>query len=719
MIRTHHRLLAPVAASFLLTLGLIPAAHAQGQTSGQSQGHLQGTTSLNTFGMPGLIDMPTAESMVDADLATTVAVTEDQNRFTLSFQILPRLTGAFRYSRIANFRGTGEGLFDRSFDLHYRFLDEGRIRPALAVGLRDFAGTGVFSSEYVVASKTLAPGVLVSGGIGWGAMGTYDSFDNPLGALSGAFDRRPGFDGQGGEPNVDNWFRGPASVFAGLRWQMNDRLTLSAEYSSDDQSRRQTGAGATLASPFNLGLQYRMGPGTILKAHLLHGEAVGLSAHVILNPRKPPYGGDISPAPMPVLVRGDTAATWAGAIVQDGIPDDRRTEVLRSLLKNEGITLIAIAVQGNMVRVRIRNAGFDTPTQAIGRTARVLAVAMPARIETFEIETMRRDLPISRVSLQRSMLERLDIAPDPIAPSLAATTISAGRDDLEMQYLPQDRLTWSIGPYLGISLFDPDSPLRADLGVQAAASYAVTPSLQLSGAVRGKLLGNRDAQSRSSDSVLPRVRSNRQLYDQASDVWLHNLTLSHLGRLSDDVYTRVSIGYLEEMFAGVSGEVLWKPVDSRLALGVEVNHVFQRDNDRGFGFDDYDYDVTTGHVSAYYALENGFDLQLDMGRYLAGDWGGTIGIDRRFGNGWSIGAFATLTDVSFEDFGEGSFDKGIRFSIPLAWALGQPKPTKVSTVLRPIQRDGGARLNVGNRLYPTVRDLHAPELRDQWGRFWR
>jgi hypothetical protein len=707
MTPTDHRLVIPAVVALSVLLGLSCAAQAQGPTS------------LNTFGLPGLIDMPTAESMQDADLATSLAVTEDQSRITLSFQITPRLSGAFRYSRINDFPGYDGALFDRSFDLQYRLVDEGRIRPAIALGLRDFAGTGIFSSEYVVASKTVAPGLLLSGGIGWGALGSYGSFDNPLGAISDGFDRRPGFDGLGGEPNADNWFRGPAALFAGMRWQVNDALTLSAEYSSDDQSRQHGAAGKGAESPFNFALQYRLNNGAVLGAQFLQGKAFGLSAHLPFNPRNPPTQGDVSPAPMPVLVRGDAAASWAGAITQDSIPQTRRTEVLRALLENEGLILEAVAIDASIARIRIRNRRYDSETQAIGRAARVLAFAMPSRIETFEIEPVSNGLPLSRVTMQRSMLERLDYAPDAIAQSLAEIRIAPGADDMALDQLPLDRFTWNIGPYLGLSLFDPDNPVRADGGIQASARYALSSSFALSGALRGKLVGNRDAVTRQSDSVLPRVRSNRNLYDQAGDVWLQRLTLDHFGKLSDSVYTRVSLGYFEEMFAGVSGEVLWKPVDSRFALGAELNHVFQRDNDRLFGFDDYDYDVTTGHVSAYYAMENGFDLQLDMGRYLAGDWGATLGVDRRFGNGWTVGAFATLTDVPFAEFGEGSFDKGIRFTVPLSWFLGTPNRSTTGMTLRPIQRDGGARLSVAGRLYPMIREYHAPEMRDQWGRFWR
>ena len=124
-------------------------------------------------------------------------------------------------------------------------------------------------------------------------------------------------------------------------------------------------------------------------------------------------------------------------------------------------------------------------------------------------------------------------------------------------------------------------------------------------------------------------------------------------------------------------------------------------------------------MSGYYDFGNGFFGQLDVGRYLAGDYGATVSIDREFNNGFKVGGFFTLTDVSFDDFGEGSFDKGLRFQVPLSWFTGRPSRKTISQTIRPITRDGGARLAVANRLYGTVREYRGKELRDSWGGYLR
>jgi len=74
--------------------------------------------------------------------------------------------------------------------------------------------------------------------------------------------------------------------------------------------------------------------------------------------------------------------------------------------------------------------------------------------------------------------------------------------------------------------------------------------------------------------------------------------------------------------------------------------------------------------------------------------------------------------VPFDDFGEGSFDKGLFLTIPFNWFLPYESQNEFSTVVRPLSRDGGQRLNVSNRLYPMVEDMDRGGLRDTWRNFW-
>ena len=97
----------------------------------------------------------------------------------------------------------------------------------------------------------------------------------------------------------------------------------------------------------------------------------------------------------------------------------------------------------------------------------------------------------------------------------------------------------------------------------------------------------------------------------------------------------------------------------------------------------------------------------------------TFTIKREFDNGFKIGGFVTFTDVSFDEFGEGSFDKGLTFEIPVSWLTGRPSREMVENTLRPLLRDGGARLEVPDRLYDISRDYRAQSFQDGWGRFFR
>jgi hypothetical protein len=375
-----------------------------------------------------------------------------------------------------------------------------------------------------------------------------------------------------------------------------------------------------------------------------------------------------------------------------------------------------LTITGDTARVEIENDRYMASAQALGRTARTLSNSLPFNVAVFDIVLIEGGLPITTSRITRATLEAQEFALDGAWGAQTQTRITdagPGRTPTQGLY---PRQGFSITPYLQPSLIDPGSQVRVDVGLDLTGLYQLTPGLTFQGSIRQRILGNLNGYTLTSNSVLPKVRSNANIYDKEATA-LSTLTAAYAFRPGADLYAKVTAGYLERMFGGVAAEVLWYPARSRLALGAEIAQVQQRDFDMKLGFQDYQ--VTTGHVSAYYDFGGGYRGQLDVGRYLAGDLGATIALDRTFENGWSIGAFATLTDVPYDDFGEGSFDKGIQITIPLGSASGKPGRDTRNVTIRPITGNGGARLVVPNRLYDTVHEANGTEITDSWGRFWK
>ncbi|MBT26145.1 MAG: hypothetical protein CML60_07075 [Rhodobacteraceae bacterium] len=683
----------------------------------QQAGGVAGYAGYNSYGYPGMIDMPSAFSRPDGELSYTSSHFRNQTRNTLTFQISDRLSGSFRYALLYDVQPYLDGVisdyrFDRSFSVHYRLMDEDHRRPAVAIGLNDFLGTGLYSSEYVVASKSLSPTLRVTGGIGWGRLAGVGAFRNPLSVISDRFDTRPGRDGDnGGLVRTNNWFRGDAAFFGGIEWQATPKLRLIAEYSSDAYPH-EDGSAFDRKSPINLGLNYAYRPHINVGLNYLYGSEIGVMATFGVNPKTPPAGAGQDKAPPPVVPRADLAKLgWTPEML------DTQAERINAALLNDGIRVHGLSVGQHSVTIEIENETYATMAQAVGRTARHLTGLAQPSVTHFVIVPMAAGMRGEAITLRRADMERLEFKADGSWASYTRArfdTVQQGLSPISGRY---PKFEWDFKPYLSPSFFDPDAPLRADFGVELSGKYEPAPGLIFRGTMRKKLLGNLDESNRPSTSVLPHVRSDFNIYEREGDPALTELTGAYYFKPGKELYGRFTAGYLEQMYGGVSGELLWKPDNRRWALGVEVNHVRQRDFDQLFGFQDYE--ITTGHVSAYFDLGKGYRGQVDAGRYLAGDWGATLSLDREFRNGWKVGVFATFTDVSFDDFGEGSFDKGLRITVPLNWVSGQPSTDQYTTTIRPVTRDGGARLNVNGRLYDTVRGLQREDLRDGWGRFWR
>jgi hypothetical protein len=678
---------------------------------------------LNFYGVSGLMDMPSGESQPDGAFTASTAHFGSVSRNTITFQITPRLSGSFRYQAVRNFNdvvpSSFDTYYDRNFDLRYQIAIEGQYMPAIVLGAQDFVGTGLFSAEYIVATKNLTPQLKVTGGLGWGRLGSY-------GGIGAPFGDRPDVDvDEGGKINGGQWFRGPAAPFAGVEYKFGGNWSVKAEYSSDNYNiESDTRETFDKKSPFNFGVEYTIKDSVQLGAYYLYGSEVGLAAHFYLNPKQRPSGSIRGGAPDPVEPRPSQAAdpdAWSSEwVTQSGVAPILITNINKRLEK-DGIVVEGIAYTGSTAQVLMRNDTIDSEAQSVGRLARAMTHVMPASVEVFEIVPVVNGLRAAMVTVRRSDMEKLEFTPG--ADELMrerAVLADPGPVPANLTYGTDlaPRFSWGLSPFLRTRLFDPTNPIRAEIGLRLSALYQITPGLSLQGAITKRVVGNL-GEGRGSNSELPRVRSEGVLYDREGDPALESLTLAYYKQFAPTLYGRVTVGYLERMFGGISTEVLWKQVNNPLAVGLEVNYAVQREYAQGLGF--RDYDVVTGHLSGYYTFgkEKDFLAQLDVGRYLAGDYGATLTLDRQFPNGWIFGVFATLTDVPFEKYGEGSFDKGIKLEIPANWFLGQPSRDAKESIVRPLSRDGGARLDVDGRLFDNLRDYQESEINAQWGRFWK
>ena len=331
----------------------------------------------------------------------------------------------------------------------------------------------------------------------------------------------------------------------------------------------------------------------------------------------------------------------------------------------------------------------------------------PPEIERFRFIAVSQGTPIREFTALRSPAEREfeqtgDLPVEHLVTARSVPLPSTGFEAAVANTYP--RFNWSLFPHLRQEFFDPSNPVGFALVAGATGQLEVMRGLTFSAEIDSTVFDTFNT-ARPSDSLLPHVRTDFLNYVKDGRNGIGQLETEYRFRLAPNVFAVFRGGYLEDMFAGVGGEVLWRPEEQRWALGADLYEVQQRSFNRLFGLQPYH--VMTGHVSLYYASPwYGLNFELRAGRYLAGDKGITFQMTRRFASGVEIGAFMTKTNVSAAQFGEGSFDKGFIFRLPLSWLLPLHTQTEFQTVLRPVQRDGGQTLAGDETLYEEMRRVN-------------
>ena len=439
-------------------------------------------------------------------------------------------------------------------------------------------------------------------------------------------------------------------------------------------------------SPWSAGLTWHALPGVDLRLSLQHGDKIGLGFRSYLDskaefPRREPEqfvsSYYLSQSDLPPQIN---KKKWYARLLYD---------VERSgLLLLEG----TISRDQNHAKLVIGNTSYALWSDAVGRHTALADLHLPATVNSIHFIIEEAGHRSATIAVPR---------PSATLTGNPRTTINqvrilSGRT-LET---PQHRtgfVTGKVNNTLSVKsrfqLFDPDDPARYQIFADLSSEYALSNHWAIKASLALDIENNFDeSQRQESDSTLPKVRSNVARYLADGDSGLEKLIIEGRNTIGRSIHYRAVAGYFETMYAGAGGEVLYWPHKSRIAVGASVAYAKQRDYDRRLGF--LNYDVVTGHISAYWATPYyNFDVAVHAGQYLAEDLGATFEARRTFRNGWQVGVWATLTNVPFEEFGEGSFDKGMYFQIPLDGLFGSRTRSTFSTRMRPIQRDGGQRLD--------------------------
>ena len=436
--------------------------------------------------------------------------------------------------------------------------------------------------------------------------------------------------------------------------------------------------------------------------------------------------GPVAPAPAPAIATA--IATAAATAVQFRLPpvdppytEEQRLEVARKMadaLEAEGFFLETLQLEERRATVALTGSRYASSSRNLGFAVRVIINYLPAPIEEITVVLLRGGMEMSRTTMRRSDIERAAAgrgSPDEV---LARATIESGQPGWPgFRYAAPGRYPQagiSIAPQMRQHIGGPDQFYLYQFWLSANIGADLARGLSVTGTYGKDLYNNFDKIRLKSDSVLPHVRSDIKEYlQQGADGNIVRLQSDFFFKVSQNAYARISAGLFEEMFGGVGAELMYRPFESRLALGVEMNRVRQRAYDQLFDFNSYQVD--TGHASIYYE-EPRYNslLSLHVGRYLAGDKGATFEISRRFDGGVRVGAWATLTDVPFAQFGEGSFDKGFFIVIPFDTFLTRSSTETGVFAFRPLFRDGGQRLVLAQRLY----DVTAPATLEAVTRDW-
>ena len=670
---------------------------------GAADARVNDTTHYSTTetGTTGLNLIPSARFDETGTIRAGIGTSDPYTHSFLGLQIADPLYISLRQTaEISNITQSADRLYP-GIDFKLRLATENAYRPAIALGLESAFGHKRMGSEYISFSKRYNSFDFTAG-IAWGRLGSAGHIKNPMRAISSHFDKRRHFNSEQPQ-DFSDWFTGPdIGFFGGIEYftPLNG-LSVKADYGANDYSgERRSIDGFNAPQPWSVGINYSPWDFTDLSAALIGGEKV-----------------------MARLSLQSPISKWIGK------PDSTTQEQHLSFPR----TTTHIQNKKNQYTAPASNELHLTPHQPtarqIGHKARITANNSPPKQERISLQLQHMGLKGPSVQLIRHDLEQAIIHKTKTAEEIwQNTTIDHTPPDnipepfskeWAKNILPQ--VTTLKRPFrfildnkISLSEEDTGPTFRSAAMIETMKIWPL--GLMTGARARINIGDNLTSLPTIRNSEIDTIRSDEENFannrfgiDQLYGSWLYTVM--------PDTHIAVSAGYLEEMFAGYGGEILYRPFGKTFAIGAQAWQVNKREPDstlaKGLASDK----KNTAHLNLYYEVPNqNMTLHGKVGRYLAEDFGATIALDKTFENGSKISGFVTATDEADEDiFGDTThIYSGISFSLPLGNAPYIPAGSEIRVTSAPLARDTGQMIEVPLPLYEATEPFAYRQISRSW-----
>lgn len=675
--------------------------------------------SYNSFGQVGLIQVPTADSRDEGTIGFTINQNNIWKLGTLSVSPFKWLEASYFYYRPSDLEWGGvPGLFlDKGFNVKFIYDTENINIPNFAIGLDDFAGTGFFTREYMVATHELS-NFKISLGMGWGKFTGTNSFKNPLNIISGSFNSRPITSsnyGKGGTPSFNKWFRGSANYFGGFEYfpKKNSDISIKVEYDPFDYMDISVQSGIAGAlnsirkkdSDINFGLNVPIKDYITLSASYIKGNAFNFSFNVAAT-----FNGKLRSKPgfKPKIVTTKNEKKSELIFYED---------LLRNL-NNNNLLLQTASLSEKNLDVSISTSQYRNAIRS-GLYAASL-VQKVSNVHDFDlskinISHINAGIEMNNITFFANHIDETRNTPIEIIERY--TKLDSGNINSYKNHKFQPNVKFpaffsTTSPVLVSHIGSPEKFYYGGIEITNTSEVQFKRNFLLSSQINYSLYNNFEDTLYKPDSILEHVRTDKVLYLKESKFYLKRLQLDYIWSPKKNLYAKLSSGIFEDMFGGVGTQILYKPFNNNFNISLEGFYVRQRGYSRDLNFKKYK--TFTGHVNFGYLFPLGIESNISFGRYLAKDDGYTLDLSRRTRSGFRAGVYFTRTNISAEQFGEGSFDKGFYFQIPMELFSKNYSGNYTNFKLSPLTRDGGAKLEFDKDLRGLIYNSTFHEIKSGW-----